>query len=305
MHKRNKHIDSYNFEALIKAHSDLELFVQLNKYGKLSIDFFNPNAVLALNTALLKYHYRIDFWQIPNNYLCPPIPGRADYLHHAADLLSNDLRGKIPKGSDVKCLEIGVGANCIYPIIEAKSYGWDFVGTDVDSLALKNAQLIIDKNSLTQSISLRHQRNENNFFEGILNKDEIFALSICNPPFHSSAQEAADHNIRKNKNLKGEKHAKTLLNFGGQSHELWCEGGEKQFIHKMIKESENFQQSCIWFTTLVSKESNLKLIENVLAESRAIEFRLLPMELGNKKTRIVAWTFYKASLRKTFLESLG
>jgi 23S rRNA (adenine1618-N6)-methyltransferase len=305
MHKRNKHNGQYNFEELVKTHEALALFVAKNKYDTLSIDFFNPKAVIALNTALLKYHYRLDYWHIPANYLCPPIPGRAEYIHHAADLLGNELRGKIPRGKEVRILDIGTGANCIYPLIGEKSYGWVFVGTDIDETALKNSQEIIRKNKLKDSISLRLQSKPNHYFEGMIQKDEIFALSICNPPFHESAQEAAQHNVRKNKNLKGDAAAEQSLNFGGKSHELWCKGGEQKFIREMIKESESFKNNCIWFTTLVSKENNLKSIEKQLAASAATDFRLIPMELGNKKSRMVAWTYYETRLRKTFLESLG
>jgi 23S rRNA (adenine1618-N6)-methyltransferase len=305
MHKRNKHSDQYNFDELIQAFPPLAKFVEKNKYDTLTIDFFNPKAVIALNTALLKDQYQINHWHLPNEYLCPPIPGRADYMHHVADLLADDLRGKIPRGKQVKCLDIGVGANCIYPLIGSKAYGWSFVGSDIDKVALKNAREIIAKNHLEDTILLKHQKNEAHFLEGILLEKEIFALSICNPPFHESAQEAAQHNVRKNKNLKDNKTAERALNFGGQSHELWCTGGEKKFIHDFIKESEAFPRSCIWFTTLVSKESHLKSIEKQLASTAATDFRLIPMELGNKKSRIVAWTFYSDKLRNAFLESLG
>lgn len=305
MHKRNNHNGSYDFDKLVKAHPDLQAFIQKNKYDKLSIDFFDPQAVLALNTALLKSQYKLTYWQIPAAYLCPPIPGRAEYIHHVADLLANELRGKIPRGPGVRVLDIGTGANCIYPLLGQQAYGWTFVGSDIDQLALNNAEEIVTKNNLQESITLRIQNKEHQIFEGLIKEKEIFALSICNPPFHESAKEAAQQNLRKNKNLKGQQAISPNLNFGGQSHELWCKGGEKQFIRDMIRESEAQPKSCIWFTTLVSKESNLGSIEKQLGNSKATDFRLIPIELGNKKSRIVAWTFFPDHLRKTFLESLG
>src|SRR5690606_24715537 len=115
-----------------------------------SIDFFNPQAVKALNKALLFYYYDIVYWDIPENYLCPPIPGRADYIHYIADLLADNNKGIVPTGSEIKCLDIGVGANCIYPIIGVKEYGWSFIGADIDALAIKSAKKIIASNPSLQ-----------------------------------------------------------------------------------------------------------------------------------------------------------
>ena len=90
---------------MIASCPDLAGFVSPNKYGDDSVDFFNPDAVKILNRALLKHHYGIENWEIPEGYLCPPIPGRADYLHHIADVLSLRNEGNIPTGNKIKCLE--------------------------------------------------------------------------------------------------------------------------------------------------------------------------------------------------------
>lgn len=87
LHPRNKHNGQYDFSLLTENCPSLKKFVQLNPYGKQTINFFNPQAVKALNKALLVTHYGIRYWDIPKNYLCPPIPGRADYIHYIADLI--------------------------------------------------------------------------------------------------------------------------------------------------------------------------------------------------------------------------
>jgi len=101
LHPRSQHRERYNFDELIKSSPELATFVAPNKYGDDSVDFFNPKAVLALNKALLKHHYGVEFWEIPEHYLCPPIPGRADYIHNIADLLKG-TGSEIPKGK--QCL---------------------------------------------------------------------------------------------------------------------------------------------------------------------------------------------------------
>jgi 23S rRNA (adenine1618-N6)-methyltransferase len=282
LHFRNKHKSNYDFKELIIAHPALSPFVKINKFNSESIDFSNNEAVKALNTAILKHFYKIDFWDIPKNYLCPPIPGRADYIHHLADLFKN------PNSPDIKMLDIGVGANCIYPIIAHKEYNWKIVGSDCDEVALFNAQKIIETNKLQDVITLRKQTDKNKIFENIIAPDDYFHFVVCNPPFHSSLEEAKKSSDKKNRNL-GLK--KNNSNFQGASNELWCPGGEEAFILKMISESEKFQTNCVWFSTLVSKISTLDAIYPALKNANVKKIRNIDMAQGNNKSRIIAWTF--------------
>jgi len=223
--------------------------------------------------------------------LCSPIPGRADYVHYVADLLGRD-RKSIPKGKKVKCLDVGVGSNCVYPIIGNKEYGWYFIGSETDPIAIESANKIIEANPLINGVvEIRHQPNANNIFYGIIKNGERIDITICNPPFHASLEEAQAGTQRKLKNLKGKKNDKTVLNFGGQNNELWCEGGEKKFIHAMIRQSKSFSSQCLWFTTQVAKQATLKSIYAALDSIGAAEVKTIEMGQGNKKSRIVAWTF--------------
>jgi 23S rRNA (adenine1618-N6)-methyltransferase len=299
LHPKNKHRERYDFEVLIKTCPELAEFVKPNDYGDESIDFFNSDAVKQLNTALLKHFYNISYWNIPKSYLCPPIPGRADYIHHVAQLLGESNYGNIPTGNSVKCLDIGVGANCIYPIIGHTEYDWSFIGTDIDEIALGNAQKIIDNNStLKDAVEFKLQTNPKDVFYGVLKKEERIDISICNPPFHSSKAEANAGTVRKLKNLKGKRVSEPAKNFGGQNAELWCDGGENRFIRNMVRESKNFSESCFWFTTLVSKQSNLKSIYTSLEKENAVEVKTIVMGQGNKTSRIVAWTFLTSEQQK-------
>jgi len=292
LHPKSKHRERYDFKSLIKTCPELIPFVKINDYGDESIDFFNPESVKVLNTALLKHFYKIDYWEIPENYLCPPIPGRADYIHHIAQLLGESNYGNTPTGKHIKCLDIGVGANCIYPIIGNKEYGWSFIGSEIDKIAIDNATKIVDQNpSLKGAIKFRRQENPKDVFYGVITKDERIDISICNPPFHSSLEDAQAGTVRKLKNLKGKKTNDTTKNFGGQGSELWCDGGENKFIRNMIRESKKFADSCFWFTSLVSKQSNLKSIYRTLENMNSTNVVTITMGQGNKSSRIVAWTF--------------
>jgi 23S rRNA (adenine1618-N6)-methyltransferase len=300
LHPRNRNRERYDFAELIAVSAELANFIAPNIYGDNSIDFANPTAVKVLNQAILKLFYGIENWDIPLGFLCPPIPGRADYIHHIADLLASCNGGKIPKGKHVTCLDIGVGANCIYPIIGTCEYGWKFIGTDIDTVSIANAAKIIESNPhLKGLINLRLQRNSNNIFRGIIH-DEFIDVSICNPPFHSSQADATAAAIRKSSNLTQKRVKSPTLNFGGTSNELWCEGGEEKFIEKMIAESLEFRGSCFWFSTLISKQTHLKSIYSELKKVEAIEVKTIEMGQGNKISRIVAWTFLDEKQQKAW-----
>jgi 23S rRNA (adenine1618-N6)-methyltransferase len=293
LHPRNKHLFGYDFAALIKSEPSK------NKFGNESIDFSNPLAVKTLNKSLLLHHYDIVYWDIPKTNLCPPIPGRADYIHYIADLLSLSNKNLIPMGEDVRGLDIGVGANCIYPIIGHQEYGWKFVGTEVDKECLNIAQKILDGNTnLVESVKLRLQQNKRHIFKEIVEKGDKFDFVICNPPFHSSREEASKGSMRKLRNIGKQKSGKPVLNFGGQNNELWCEGGELAFITNMIYESAHFKTHCLWFTVLVSKKENLKPFYNHLKKVKAFDVKTIEMEQGNKVSRFIAWTFLDESQQK-------
>ncbi len=282
MHPRNRHQGQYDFNLLVKVLPELGKFV-IQRFGRDTLDFADTASVRALNKALLKASYQINFWDIPEEFLCPPIPGRADYIHALADLIGER------KGSAIRVLDIGTGASLIYPLIGQAEYGWSFIGTDINSTALANARKIIDKNNLTSKIELR-KSTSGNIFTTVFEKNEHFTLTMCNPPFHASPEEAISGTERKWRNLKIGKTG-PHRNFGGTANELWHEGGEKAFVGQMIEESSQFQKQVEWFTTLVSKDENLKVFERILRKFSPRELKVIPMSQGSKNSRVLAWHF--------------
>ena len=284
MHPKNIHNRSYNFSDLGEVHSDLNDFIFMNGYGIKTIDFSNNEAVFHLNKAILKKHYKIKDWSIPKDYLCPPIPGRADYIYHLNDLISGNNISTTITG-----LDIGVGASCIYPILGSTLYNWNMLGSDISETSVQAAiQNVEATPGLKKKIQIRHQKNNANIFEGIIETDEFYQFSMCNPPFNASKEEAVKTATKKMKNLSYSKIS--TPNFGGHANELWCNGGEKLFLKRMIKQSVDFKDQVAWFTSLVSKNKNVPKIEKYLKKSGAT-YRIIDMSQGNKKSRIVAWTF--------------
>lgn len=298
LHPRNLHRNSYDFEELISVVPELKHYVFKNDYDTLTVNFNIPKAVRLLNKALLLKYYNVKDWYIPDENLCPPIPGRADYVHYLADLLASD-NGEIPTGTSVKGLDIGTGANLVYPLIANYSYGWEMLGTDINPNSLENAQNILSQNpNLSSVIHLKQQPAAEFIFKNIISKEDKFTFSMCNPPFHESEEDAMLGNRRKNNNLRKKKIQNPKLNFGGQHSELWCEGGEMAFIKKMIKESVEFSSQVLWFTSLVSKKDNLHQLTTLLKNLKVPEFKTIDMAQGQKISRILAWTFVPKDNRK-------
>jgi len=324
MHPRNLHKNGYPMDALCQSYPALKPFLVRAKSGKTSIDFTNPNAVKALNAALLFHYYKLEYWDMPEGYLCPPVPGRADYIHGIADLLyQSDEKRDAVRGLAVRGLDVGVGANAIYPIIGVASYDWEFVGSDVDGQAVKSATRIASKNKrLTNKFSVRKQADSEHIFEGIIKDNEHFTFTMCNPPFHKSAEDALLGTHRKTSNLARNKHKRggklpvkspkgfahsakskghnkvtenvakqANLNFAGQANELWCEGGELAFIQRMIKESVNVKDNVEWFTCLVSKSAHLKPLKTSINYHGARECEVIDMGQGSKVSRFITWSF--------------
>jgi 23S rRNA (adenine1618-N6)-methyltransferase len=301
LHPNNIHNRGYDFPALIQSCPDLKEYVKNNKYGNESIDFANAAAVKALNSALLKHHYGIMAWTLPEGSLCPPIPGRVDYIHYVADLLKVS---NADKGKPIKLLDVGTGANGIYALLACQVYGWQCTATDINPLALDNVASISHQNpSIEALLSLRLQQNKSHIFKDVMQADDYFDVSVCNPPFYASLAEALSTNQKKRDNLAQNRHKKTThktrhdakaLNFGGQGEELWCEGGESAFLQTMMNESKDFSQQCRWFTSLVSKSEYLPPAKAKLRQLNATDVKEIEMQQGNKITRILAWTFMNA-----------
>lgn len=301
LHPRNQHSDGYDFARLTAQTPELAAFTISNPLGQATIDFQDVGAVRMLNRALLKTHYNVDFWDIPDGYLCPPIPGRVDYIHYLADLLAESNNQETPRGRHIKALDIGTGASLVYPLTGQSEYGWDFTGVDIDAGALKSAKKICDVNKL--KITLRRQTEPENIFKGVIEASDTFHVTMCNPPFHASMEQANKGTQRKWANLG--KGPSQKLNFGGQSAELWCPGGEIKFLARMVEQSMEFAEQCLWFTSLVSKKDNLKPLNRILGKANVADFKVVEMAQGQKTSRFIAWTYVKKNQRALFANREG
>jgi len=280
VHQNNIFNSRYDIPKLVSENEALAPFITKNKVGEETIDFSNKDAVFALNKAILNSYFSVQHFELPEDYLIPPIPGRLDYLLYLNDLL--------PKSKNTKILDIGTGASCIYPLLGHAQFSWDFVATEYNETSLKFAKKNIKENGLEKHIELRKQYNKKHILKKVTNKEDHFAACVCNPPFFKDKNEMQKQNDRKWKQLGKKPHSKQ--NFGGVNNELWYDGGEVAFISQLITESQVRPELCKWFTTLVSSGRHLSIFLSQL-EKLSAKTRIIDMELGQKKTRILCWSF--------------
>ena len=288
MHPKNRYQGFYDLDRLSKVLPELKQYMLKAPHGGDTLDFGQPEAIRLLNKALLMADFGLLFWDIPNGNLVPGVPGRLDYIH-----VLNDLIQDLPKDKKFKRitgLDIGTGASLVYPILGVGSYGWSFVASDIDEAALRCAEAIANFNKRLQGkVELRRQPQSGNIFQGIIKPKDQLAFTMCNPPFFVSAQAARQASESKWKNLG--KSDKAGFSFGGQSNELWTNGGESAFLRKMIAESSRFGKQVGWFTTLVSQKGYLKVADISFRQNKPQEKRVVELKSGNKVRRILAWRF--------------
>ena len=279
MHKKNPFAADYDFDNLIKHNEALAKYVFPNKQGTKTIKFGDQRAVKALNKALLKTQFDVH-WDIPKGFPCPPIPGRLDYLLNIADLLPE---------KEIKMLDIGTGANLIYPILGTRHFGWHCTGSELNPDSIKHAAQIIANNPSLSSVELRVQSDPKLILENIIEPDDKFDVMVCNPPHFKSLEEAQKHNQRKVRNLSSKKREK--LNFAGRSNELWTPGGEAAFIQTLAEESVQFMDQVGWFTSLISRNDSVRGITEMIDAIPRTEVKVVEMTQGIKASRFVAWRF--------------
>jgi len=241
LHPRHPFKDSPpNFALLAKKYEDFASFVTIKK-GRGHVNFRDAEAVRAVTKVLLKDMYGIDF-DMPLHHLCPPVPQRLNYLLWVSDFLDSNQ-------PDVRCLDIGTGASCIFPLLGYKHFKWTWVASEIIAESIESSNKNIERNSLTENIEVRKQISREHIFEGVIKPGEKFFATVCNPPFHSSLEQTG-HN---------KKRALEAI-----ASELVCPGGEVQFISTMISESLQFSEQVIWFSTMLGKKSSLKPLKRKL-----------------------------------------
>ncbi|KAF8410436.1 hypothetical protein HHK36_002965 [Tetracentron sinense] len=329
IHPRNRYSENPpDFRLLASLYPSFEPFVFYSRDGRPRIDWTDFNATRELTRVLLHHDHGLKWW-IPDGQLCPTVPNRSNYIHWIEDLLSSEIIGKTNnEGDKVRGFDIGTGANCIYPLLGASLLGWSFVGSDVTNVALEWAEINVNNNPhISKLIEIRKacdtgetvlreeiSNRESDFREtkpglgeirdeeadslpsnsvdvlsnvkkgyggqsiliGVVKDGEKFDFCMCNPPFFESMEEAG---------------LNPKTSCGGTFEEMVCPGGEEAFITRIIEDSVVLKQSFRWYTSMVGRKLNLKVLVAKLREVGVTIVKTTEFVQGQTCRWGLAWSF--------------
>ncbi|KAI8197658.1 hypothetical protein KHU50_009386 [Colletotrichum sp. SAR 10_65] len=235
-------------------------------WGQLSgntLDFNDPHAVIALNSALLREHFDLEV-DLPADRLCPPIAQRHNYILWLKSLLDSTSYEQ-PDHRRVVGLDIG---------------------TDIDEKSISYAKQNVKLNNLQNYISVVRRSPE----EKLVNPEGLgvdhLDFVMTNPPFYTSEEEVKE--CEQAKATEQENH------FTIAPNEQFTEGGEVAFVGRILEESLELREQVQWYTSMFGKKASLDAILEKLQEHKIDNFAVTEFIQGpNPKTKrwAVAWSF--------------
>ncbi|KRY38751.1 Methyltransferase-like protein 16 [Trichinella spiralis] len=218
MHPRNFYRNNPpNFAELALQYPDFRQHCAIDIYGKVNFNFKNPDAIRALTNVLLKKDFGLSI-EIPPDSLVPRIPGRLNYIHWLQDLAASHFPDE-----SVRCIDIGSGASCIYPLLGAKVCGWKFIAVEKLPDAIECARKNVMKNNLQNLISVVEVDGPINLYNVVeqLGAEMICSFCMCNPPFFDSQRKEGPGNLS-SPSRRPAPHSCTV----GRHEEMFADGGE-------------------------------------------------------------------------------
>jgi len=288
MSKKNKEI-IYNdfkpdFSILINIFQELKKYIKEKKekdeINEFTFDWSNNNLSLLMTKCILNYYFDIKYYSIPNNFLIPPVPSRLNYLNTINTLLTSyNALNNNNKQNNVIGIDIGTGANLIYPLLGYSLYKWIFICSEINNDAYENAKTIITNNKLEENIKLIKQKYKNLIFVGIINKEEKYFFTMCNPPYYDYEEEIK----------KEDKNRDCQYNFD----EIYYKNGEIGFFDEYFEESICYKKNVFLFTILIGKKTNVQIILDKISNDKNIKFYdMKRIQTGNNMRYIIYWSFF-------------
>ena len=264
-----------DFKFLSEEFPEFKKYVYINKYGGYSINWKNPNSIKELVKTILNKFLNIIYYEIPENFLVPTLTSRYNYLNYINKLFT---KFKIENKEKI-LIDIGTGANIIYPLLGYKLYNWNFIASEINEDAIKIGKKIIKENNLEKEIFIFKQNDSKKIFENIININKKYLCSICNPPFFDINTEIKKDNL----------YTDNEYNY----NEVYCEGGEIFFIKEMIKESYIYKKNIFLFSSLIGRKNNMKKIYSVIKNIKEISLlNKTTIKQGKNARWIIIWSFY-------------
>ncbi|KAF9822652.1 hypothetical protein SFRURICE_012431 [Spodoptera frugiperda] len=282
MHPRNIYKTPPDFGKLSILYPEFAAISKSDVTGKIGIDFKDPHALRVLTKCLLKSDFNLEV-DIPADRLVPTLPLRLNYI-----LWIEDLMEAIQRKENIRGLDIGTGACAIYPLLAAVKNKWNFVGTESDTESFTKAEENVQKNSLQEFIKLTKNSTKSIISHLFTNDDkEQFDFCMCNPPFYSNLQELCESRSPARLPPKN--------GFTGSPQELITEGGELEFCRQIVRESKQYRDKILIFTTMVGHKYNLSVLLEDL-KSEGITHTHTEFCQGRVTRWGLAWTYQQYDL---------
>lgn len=270
-----------DFLTLIKEFPELKKYIlkqNEDNEEEFQFDWSNNELSLLMDKSILNYYFNIKYYDIPKGFLIPPIPSRINYIN-----LINSIITKLIKDINIKNIigiDIGTGANIIYPILGYSIYKWKFICTEINKEAYNNAKLILQKNNLENNINIIKQNNKDNIFISILNRENKYIFSMCNPPYYNYENEIKLEDKKRDNEY----------NFD----EIYYKNGEYGFFQRYFEESICYKNNVFLYTILIGKKINAENIYDKLSSYNDIIkiYNMQKILTGNNVRYIIYWSFF-------------
>ncbi|XP_041052913.1 RNA N6-adenosine-methyltransferase mettl16 isoform X2 [Carcharodon carcharias] len=283
MHPRNRYKDKPpDFTYLASRYTEFQQHVHTSLTGKVSLNFKDPEAVRALTCTLLKEDFGLTI-DIPLERLIPTVPLRLNYIHWVEDLIGSDtVKSKLIRGID-----IGTGASCIYPLLGATMNGWFFLATEVDDMCFNYAKKNVEQNNLSDLIKVVKVPQKTLLMDALKEESEIvYDFCMCNPPFFANQLEAKGVNSR-----NPSRPPPSSVNTGGIT-EIMAEGGELEFVKRIIHDSLQLKKRLRWYSCMLGKKCSLAPLKEELRQQEVPKVTHTEFCQGRTMRWALAWSFY-------------
>ncbi|NXN98631.1 MET16 methyltransferase, partial [Rhinopomastus cyanomelas] len=284
MHARNRYKDKPpDFAFLAGKYPAFRQHVHTTLTGRVSLNFKDPEAVRALTCTLLKEDFGLTI-DIPVERLIPTVPLRLNYIHWVEDLIGHQEAEKqvLRRGID-----IGTGASCIYPLLGATLNGWYFLATEVDDMCFNYAKKNVEQNNLSELIKVVKVPQKTLLMDALKEESEIvYDFCMCNPPFFANQLEAKGVNSRNPR-----RPPPSSVNTGGIT-EIMAEGGELEFVKRIIHDSLQLKKRLRWYSCMLGKKCSLAPLKEELRIQGVPKVTHTEFCQGRTMRWALAWSFY-------------
>ncbi|KAL6078541.1 hypothetical protein STEG23_011110 [Scotinomys teguina] len=284
MHVRNRYKDKPpDFAYLASKYPDFKQHIQINLNGRVSLNFKDPEAVRALTCTLLREDFGLSI-DIPLERLIPTVPLRLNYIHWVEDLIGHQ---DSDKGTLRRGIDIGTGASCIYPLLGATLNGWYFLATEVDDMCFNYAKKNVEQNNLSDLIKVVKVPQKTLLMDALKEESEIvYDFCMCNPPFFANQLEAQGVNSRNSR-----RPPPSSINTGGIT-EIMAEGGELEFVKRIIHDSLQLKKRLRWYSCMLGKKCSLAPLKEELRVQGVPKVTFTEFCQGRTMRWALAWSFY-------------